>query len=57
MIFQSVLEFKIILTKIVLMGRKINYINPRCKMTESIGPKKTQIAIRDIKKKFFFNLF
>lgn len=35
------------------MGRKINYINPRCKMTESIGPKKTQIAIRDIKKNIF----
>ena len=52
MILQSVLEFKIILTKILLMGRKINYINPKCKMTESIGPKKTQIAIRDIFKVF-----
>lgn len=39
------------------MGRKINYINPRCKMTESIGPKKTQIAIRDIKKNFFLICF
>lgn len=35
-----------------LTGRKINYINPRYKMTEFLSSKKIQIAIREVKNIF-----
>lgn len=38
MILQKVLELKITSTNFFKTGRKINYINPRYKMTESVSP-------------------